>query len=465
MNIAAFVVGAVAIAFQPSAFESWINTNLERLGMQPMPTDAPLNLNLDKIPLPTQASETRPIKFAWCGDSQMIQTPPRLGGQFPLRVFAPITGMFAFNAYQTNASIVSTLFDDPPIAGQVNNKLDLGTAFAGLTGTEGYHPGKSIEFVHSGNVADDTLFYEIGIRDKDNFRDLSGSGDYALRMNERWIAEPLFFGSASTLTSFQVQEYRQGSQGNKTTVSLNADGTFQTTPITIRSASEWGVATNKQWMSARLRSDTGTNETGTLLDLLGAGFFRKDTSGERPDHGLQFLTVSRAGYSSKELGDTLDQDMIEALVEMFGGFDTVALSPCHNADTSGTITENWQALMNLWTAAHLAAGYDAPKFLLVAMWASPGAPSWTAEDVEEVWRLARSGGHGFINEWDTYNGVNPEANGADFYGTPTAYTLDAGDLHPNDEATAAQIVDDILAHMDPVNWKYESRSRSRDRQR
>ena len=138
-----------------------------------------------------------------------------------------------------------------------------------------------------------------------------------------------------------------------------------------------------------------------------------------------------------------------AITEASEGFDLIIIALGHNAESSGTFSDNIATLIAAWNAAHTAGGFDLPDILLIAPWAAEGS-NMSESKAEDLYDLAIANGYGFISLWDAYEGNNPGGRTERLDGTSAAYVMDP--IHPGDATTAEAIAKDIEFYFDPDNF-------------
>jgi len=458
---------AMLIAFAgPHHIEDWF----DYWGID-MP--APLNWNLDKIALPTQATTKLSRKVIWIGDSQSEQSVERMGGQIPENIDAPITGLMAYNINQQSVGIHANAFDitGPPSTTSVS--VEPGSAWPGGA-SSGFHLGYSRSIlVSGGDLSNNTEVHSVGLTNASGF---TGTLD----LDSEWSAIVAYVNDSASWVGVGLQEFRNTTDGNTVNVGNgggagDADGNFDraggldlitasdgsgTIEASIRAAGAGGFGSEGDepvGINFITRGTSG-DEEDLYLQIVGT-YFKNAAAGSYPSGGLQFIPIFQGGYSADDHLDEIDNAARLAAVQAINGADLVVIMLGHNPENSGTRADNIEQLANNMITRHTGAGFAEPDILVIAPWQSDGAGSWTESEANSIYTKCRQNGWGFINLWRYYGGDSP--------GALDGYTMDGSDIHPGNAATANLIAEDIIGVMtDESGWVtggQRSRTRSRDR--
>lgn len=422
-------------------------------GGAPPRSPEPLNLNMAEVVLPS-ASEDRLVKFLLVGDSQMGQSPSRLAGQVQ-KWDADIVGRLMLCVFQSEAGVYFTsVVGDQYNASLTSTLVALGENHG--DGNRGSHFHHSRRFSVLGNIdPNGSQLGAIGMVRGAYTR----PPDPDLRKNAR-VA---IYDRTGGFTRFQLAALRGWSKdtgesfGGPSDPGPTLDGsrTIRWYNKTIPPAGELGTP-GQYPVGIVIRDDDGL-DANRSLSLVGALVHNSPEGSEFPDRGLVVSQLSQDGWSAYDHLNTLNQDAIDAIIDMNEGFDTVMVVLGHNLEDDTALNpdaypDNLRALAQRLTDRHLAAGLPQPSFIFVSPWPLASDTSGRmARQTTHLRQLCEQDGHGFVNLYDFFQGQ--PLNGTVTTPRATAtYTMDAGRTHPNNPVTAANFMRDIEWSFDPANW-------------
>lgn len=393
----------------------------------------PINANLDRITLPTDA-ESSLVKVLILHDSQGLRQSNRWVGQtqkWPVEH----TGMFIHAVSNTSVGLYHEV--DPFVQGYTYT-----TAL--LDPDDAWPDGNDTDHVQHSRLVSLTSNPTPNFRTICAYGWVPGGFAVALDMAARKFSKTLVRSGANTFVDIRLQEYRDS--GGQTTdfTGLPLDGSVVSLEREIRefASAETAVGIRVQ--------DGVLNDDGLDLEVLGSLIYNSASGSDLPADGLVLVNAGWSGWSATEHLNGQSEQVRESLAEIVGGYDLIILMFGHNAELTGDIPTNFNALINAWKAAHTAVGASEPDFLIIAPWESTGTHSMNATRAAQMYQVAIAGGHGFISLWDSYSEVTPAGRTERLDGVAADYTLDP--LHPDDAETAEAVAMDIWWHFQPANW-------------
>ena len=416
----------------------------------------PLNLNLERVALPPE-SDDRLLKILLIGDSQMGQSGNRLAGQVQ-KWDVDIVGRLLSCEYQGSAGVLFTSVTGGAYGAILTStRIALGDDHGdGNTGSHFHH---SRRFGVLGSIQPDfSALGTIGM--------LPGAPTRPADLDSRKNARVAIYDRPGGFTRFRLSEIRGGTQGDSTDYGLPADpgpeltgaGVVRWFNHTIRPAGELGSA--GQSPVGIVYKDSDALDSDRSLHTLGALIHNSPSGTDFPDHGLVVAHISQSGWSAYDHLHTLNEDAIDAAVQMAEGFDTVMIVLGHNREDDFNASTNpnaypinMKALADRITARHLANAFDAPDVVMVAPWplGTPALNVRIATQTHDLHELCADEGYGFINLFDFFGGQSLGGVMDTPRGQAT-YVMDAAGTHPNDTATASNLMLDIEWNFDPSNW-------------
>jgi hypothetical protein len=418
--------------------------------------EVPLNQNLSGILLPPDSDE-RLVKVLLIGDSQMGQSSNRLAGQIQ-KWDADIVGRMLMCENQPSAGVQFTSVTGDAYGAVLSSaRLALGEDHGdGNTGSHFHH---SRLITVQGTI-------------QPNFSSLAVSAlvpgaptrqrDFDVRKNARIAV----YDRPGGFARFRVSELRGAQHGASTDFgqendlgpTLTGTGAVKWFQREIRAAGVFGSPGSVP-VGITIR-DSNAQDSSRTLSIVGTLIHDSPQGTDFPDRGLVVSHISQSGWSAFDHLNTLNQDAIDATIEMNEGIDTLIVVLGHNReDDYNAVTNplaypiNMHALANRIRDRHLALGFTAPKVVMVAPWplGSDGQNIRLAAQTQDLFDLCAAEGYGFINLFDFFEGqpligVMTTPRGS------FEYTMDTFLTHPGNAATASHLMQDIEWHFNPQNW-------------
>lgn len=408
----------------------------------------PINANLDKISLPTDADASTRHKMLLIGDSQGGHSVDRLGGWYNLwdlpwggRLASLRDRQTADGAYWARVTMAS-----------------VGAAPA-LTFTAGTGPQDTISPPADQWPSDDST---MGLKHGAAWvygGDVANNENFFLRATllgsvypNNWIAAKaltarvLYRANGSTVSEIRARPIRNGtSTGLALPRALASTGGVDHFDVAI----PLGFGTDADNCGFALLAGADVVESaGDTIEVLGYYLFETAAA----SNGFHLWDIGASGDTAQKHLNRLTDAEIDAMIEAADGYDSVMILLGHN--TESTYAASMEALAEKWIARHLAAERDAPGILVVTPWArgTDGGNARMAAQNQAMYDLCVAQDWGFISLFEMYEGEIP-AGEITTPRTTATYTLDAGSLHPDDAVTAQQFVEDIEWHWDPANWQ------------
>lgn len=416
--------------------------------------ETPLNWNLNNIALPPNAASQLVVDEVW-GDSQMGMNNIRLAGAWPIADLPFVGRLFGIlNTVSTGVRVTQP--DNSGSYGIVNQ--------TGGDAAEYLRPGDAWD--SDGNSSDHFNF-SVGWRFDTTGNTLRQllvfsaeeaslyTGSYPLA-NQRLVARVFYRKTASCVPSIRVYPHRNGNRGGFSLVNLDNTGGvgyFDRSLNAANPSSGAEPAGFEIWTD-----DVGGYNAGDTLEILGVLLYLSDADADIVSTGYVHVPIYRSGFDASELSSNVSDVALNALHQaindMRGGtacVDLVQVETGHNNDPNGYVT-GITSLITKVSNSLSGGGYDAPDHCCWAMWSYDGNQDRMRTQADDLYAHCNANGYGFINLFKTYNGDDPETNGATFDGSPAVYSMDASNLHPSDTATADLIMQDIEQHWQPANW-------------
>ncbi len=416
-----------------------------------MPTETPLNWNLDSITLPPDASGQLVVDEIW-GDSQMGMNSIRLAGAWPIADLPFVGRLLGLNTTpSTGVSVTTGSYADVDKQNG-GDPLTPGDAWDSDSNTSDHFSfGFGWNFTSNGNTARQLLV--LTIQESTLYTD-----SFPLA-NQRLKARVFYRKAATCVGSINIYPHRNGSRGGSSTISLENTGGIGWFDQTITAANP---SSGAEPAGIEIFTDTvGGYSSGDTLEILGVLIYRSDTDAEIVGTGYVHVPLYRSGFDASELATNISDTALDALHEaindMRGGtacVDLVQIETGHNNDSNGYIT-GIETLLTKVSGSLSGLSFDAADYLLWAMWSYDSNQSRMSTQADDLFELCNNNDYGFLNLFKTYNGDDPETNAARFDGTPEVYNMDASNLHPADTATANLITQDIEQHWQEENWVTE----------
>jgi len=438
-------LAACVILLCPAAFAS-----------DPRGDEVPLNLNVGGILLPP-ASDERLVKVLLIGDSQMGQSSNRLAGQIQ-KWDADIVGRMLMCENQPSAGVqFNSVTGDAYGAVLSSVRLALGEDHGdGNTGSHFHHSRLiTVQGTIQPNfslLAVSALVPGVPTRPR----------NFDLRKNARIAV----YDRPGGFARFRVSELRGSQNGASTDFgqasdpgpTLNGSGTVKWFQREIRPAGALGFP-GATPVGIAIR-DSNAQDTNRTLNVVGTLIHDSPQGTDFPDRGLVVSHISQAGWSAFDHLNTLNQDALDAIIEMNEGVDTLILVLGHNREDDFNASTNplaypinMKALADRVRSRHLALGFAEPKVVMVAPWplGSEGQNARLALQTRDLFELCATEGYGFINLFDFF-GRQPLIG---MMTTPRGtfeYTMDSFLTHPNNAATASHLAQDIEWNFARANW-------------
>lgn len=416
----------------------------------------PLNLNMHRVVLPPD-SDDRLVKLLLIGDSQMGQSSNRLSGQVQ-KWDVDIVGRLLVCEYQGGSGVLFTsVIGNQYGANLTSARIALGEDHG--DGNVGSHFHHSRRFSVMGDIQPDgSRLGAIGL--------LQGAYTRPPDFNTRKNARVAIYDRPGGFTRFQLGALRGQVEGTGTDFGLLNDpgptldgaGIVRWYNLAIPPAGELGNP--GQFPVGLVIRDSDGIDADRSLHLVGALVHNSPSGSDFPDRGLVVSQLSQAGWSAYDHLNTLKQDAIDAIIGMNQGFDMVMIVLGHNREDDfnaqtrpDAYSYNLRLLVQRVHDRHNAAGLTPPGFVFVAPWplGSDGQNDRLAIQTSQLRELCEQDGHAFINLFDFFSGQTLAGEMTTPRGTAT-YTMDAFSTHPNDAATASNLMQDIEWSFDPLNW-------------
>lgn len=419
-------------------------------------SQTPLNQNLLGIALPPDSDE-RLVKVLLLGDSQMGQSSNRLAGQIQ-KWDADIVGRMLMCESQMGAGVQFTSVTGQAYGAVLSSaRIALGEDHGdGNTGSHFHH---SRLITVQGTILPN--FSQLAVSAL-----VPGVPTRARDLNTRKNARIAVYDRPGGFERFRVSELRGTLTGNATDFGqlgdpgpvLTGSGTVKWFQREIRPAGVFGtVGTTQVGITIR---DSNAQDSDRTLSIVGTLIHDSPQGTEFPDRGLVVSHISQAGWSAFDHLNTLNQDAIDATIEMSEGVDTLIIVLGHNReDNFNAVTNplaypvNMKALADRVRDRHLALGFAVPRVVMVAPWplGSEGQNIRLAAQTQDLYDLCAAEGYGYINLFDFFGGQPLVGMMTTPRGT-FEYTMDSFLTHPNNAATASHLVKDIEWHFHPANW-------------
>ena len=435
----------------------------------PATTDGvPRNYNLQRLHakgvLPTQADNNL-VKMLFVHDSVGMISSKRLSGAIRTRdlnfigFLNPITNISEIGLYRVTKQTANMAY----------TTVDLTEPWSGTDADDTYNISIGQEMAATGAFGNQSSFVYFSM----DFGSLGGgsvvnqdkfSGGFLWQSaNDGWFGIQSQ-GCWSSGNPLQAANYTIA--GNK----FNETGLNSAVGITDLNAENFNdFGTDPDDSVGFVLQNRGDLSNGDIGRPLGWYIFKdgNQTTPDRslPGDGLYYANVGAGGMNADDHINKLDQDVVDELIEHIGGYEVVMIKLSLNPEpTASDKADNIKAVAQRWIDRHAALGYtgdDAPEILIINSYQSDGSGSWTAQRRAEVWDMIRAEDYALIDLWGLYGGESP--------GLLSGYTMDGGGtgVHPDDAATAENIMQDILNEMDPARFVTLGplRSRSRNRRR
>lgn len=405
----------------------------------------PVNANLDSIVLPTREA-TQFTKVLIIGDSQTPRTPERWVGQVQ-KWDMQHQGAFV---HSVNNSAVGQYFDSDPGLSDYGATITRNQKIIGDDwgdGNTGDHLQHSHQWDVSGTISPN--FSQLGI-----YGLTAGGFTNALDLDTRKNARLIIRDAAGTFARVRLTEHRGGTDGNSDDfgisgdpVEFDASGALRVLNWPIREAGSLGSASGSP-VGVSFK-DSNNLDTNRDVQVLGTLIYNSASGESFPSTGLLVANVSRSSWAADDLVSSQSAAARAVLAEAAEGFDLIIIALGHNAESSGTFSDNIAALISAWNTAHTAGGFDAPDVLLIAPWAASGT-DMSESKAEDLYDLAIANDYGFISLWDAYEGSTPHGRSERLDGVSASYVMDP--VHPDDATTAEAIAKDIEFYFDPDNF-------------
>jgi|GEM_PF-2990285 len=408
----------------------------------------PINRNLNIITLPTQES-TAFTKVLIVGDSQSLRTEERWVGQTQ-KWDMQHEGAFLHSV--SNSSVGQSFSSNP-------DSSDYGatiTRSSILLGSDWGDANTSDHLQHS-------YKWDVAGTISPNFSNLAtyrlSAGGYtnAIDLDTRKNSRTIIRDAAGTFARVRIAERRGSTTGQSDDFGISGDPVvFDGSDVLrilnwpIRPAGTFGTAGNAAGIAFK---DSNNADTNRDVQVLGTLIYNSPTGEDFPSTGLLVANTARGSWAADDFISGQSAAAREAIIEVAEGYDLVIFMFGHNAESSGTYSDNMNTLINAWKSAHTSAGYAVPDILCIAPWNADAANSMTAQKASDLLTLCIQNDYGYISLWDSYDGLTPEGRTTrlDGVAVTSGYELDGG-VHPNAEKDAIAFAKDIEWHFQPENW-------------
>lgn len=409
------------------------------------------NWNLGITTLPIDASATTLVIDEVWGDSQMAWNQIRLTGQWATANL-PFTGRLLGFLSTASTGVSLTLPNNSGFAGITHQTDGSGNLYL--------RPG---DVWSSDGNSTDHFSFSVGwdfATTGTNVRQLAiltvqestlYTGSFPLANQRLWAR--VFYRNTPKCPNFRVYPHRNGLRGGFDLVTPSGKG-----GIAVYDKSIAATAPSSGAEPAGVEIWTNGDYTaGDALEILGVLIYASD-SGSIVNNGYVHFPIFKSGATASSLAASVSTEAIDALhstMNVMRGAGTKAADLIqfefgHNNDGAG-YTTGLETLRTKVANSHIGGGFGVPDYLFWAMWSYDGNQARMSTQADDLFTFCDLNGYGFINLFDTYNGVDPATNGARFDGTPATYIMDGANLHPGDSATAKLIVQDIEEHWQPAN--------------
>lgn len=410
----------------------------------------PINANLDQITLPTAAS-SQLLKVLIVHDSQGLRQTNRWVGQTPKWDIQHV-GAFCHSVNQQSAGVFYSEVSGAAYGATITTTR--------MDDIDDWGDGNTSDHIGWGNKWDvagtiSPNFSELGrYAIYDNGTVYTRAFDKDTRKNARVILRD----QSGAFARMRVSEYRSASTGNSDDFGIAGDpvvfdgsGALRILNWPIRAAGSLGSAGGNP-VGVVIR-DSNNLDTNRDLNILGTLIYNSPTGEDFPTSGMVLANTGHSGWSAYDHVNRQSSAAKTAMIAAMEGIDLIIVMLGHNAEDSGTYSDNIQSLITEWNTRHTGQGYGNPEYLLIAPWRSDASQMGAASTrPSELYAIAKTGGHGFINLYDSYGAAELDGRTEQLDGTSTTYTMDGSNLHPNDATTATAIAKDIEWHFDEANW-------------
>lgn len=421
----------------------------------------PLNANLSRIVLPTAAGD-RLVKVLVVHDSQGLRQTNRWVGQTP-KWNVQHVGAWCHSVNQQSAGVYYSEISGAAYGATITTTRKQSTDDWG-DGNTSDHVGWGNEWDVAGTMSPN--FSELG-----RYAIYDNGSVYTLPFDKdaRKNARVLLRDESGAFARMRLSEYRSGSVGQSDDFGLAGDpvqfdgsGALRLLNWPIRAAGTLGSAGGNP--VGVVVKDSNNLDTNRDLNILGALIYNSPSGEAFPTAGMILANIGHSGWSAYDHVNRQSSAVRTAMCAAMEGVDLIIPMLGHNAEDSGTYADNMRALIEAWNTTHAGMGYGNPDYLLMAPWAS-AASNMNASKVADLYSIAKSGNHGFINLHDSYGGLELDGRSEQLDGTPVTYSMDGSNLHPDDATTARAIAMDIEWHMQPENWEADLATSLRGRGR
>ena len=414
----------------------------------------PINANLARINLPT-VSSSQLHKLLVIGDSQTLRQSNRAMGQFQKWPVEHVGLM----AYSVNQQSVGSFYSE--VSGSAYGATITTTR---VDDVDDWGDGNTSDHLGWGNKWDVAGTISPNFSELGRYAISSGGFATAFDLDARKNARVILRDQSGGMARMRLQEYRDSTLGNSEDFGISGDpvvfdqsGALRILNQEVRAAGVLGSTSGSP--VGVVVKDSNNSDTNKSLSILGALIYNSPSGEAFPSSGLIAANVGHAGWSAYDHVNRQSSAARTALCAAMEGVDLIMIMLGHNAEDAGTYRDNIQAIINAWNVTHAGQGYNSPDYCLVAPWRSDASSmngSNGPSKVSDLYGIAKSGGHGFINLFGSYGGVEIDGRTVQLDGTATTYTMDGSNLHPNDAATAESIADDIWWHFQPENFDSET---------
>ena len=406
-------------------------------------SSTPVNLNLDRIVLPTREA-TELTKVLVVHDSQGLRQSNRWVGQTSKWDMQHV-GMMCYSVNQSGVGPYFLAETTVPGATITHTRMNPG---------DNWGDGNTSDHAMWGSKIAITGTIDPNFQPLVRFGINNAGFVNAYPVDNRHHARVITRDISGNFARYRLTEFRGTTEGTSDDfgdgafdpVNFDFDGSLKIANWGTRDA---GAIGSSGEIVGTIVKDSNASDTNRELHVLGALIYSSPSAENFESTGL---VLANTGYSGWSCYDHINRQSLqtkEAMVEVAEGYDTVIIMMGHNAEDLGDFDANLTSLISLWKSAHTNKGYAEPDFLLIAPWAAAGT-DMTVEKKNLTRAVALAGGYGFISLWDSYGEVNPDGRTERLDGTTvTAYSMDL--THPSDATTAEHIAKDIEWHFDPAN--------------